>query len=252
MRWDARGTIALLLSALVGIAAGVVLGFSTGNTPPRSAHHPDGPSPSSSTSGTPQDPLGLGAPMVNLECMTNKKILVVGWGNNTGPLSNAVSANPPSEVKYLKTADSCDTLYGPEGQPTPEYVVYLGPFDSNSEPCQLRMSGDHKRDALTSLKPNQTSHVPCLCVLRPKTFPTLYVGMDASTRDGIYTRALQDMLLGLGLITSNHVTGYYDDYTAKIIQRQQELNALNPRWYGQVTRPTWAQIRDRGCLDYDF
>ncbi len=250
MRWDARGTVALLVSALVGTAAGVVLGFSTGGSPPGAAD-PEVPRTSPSASGSPQDPLGLGVPMVNLDCIT-KKILVVGSGSSTGELSNAVSANPPSEVKYLRTADSCDTLYGPEGQPTPEYVVYLGPFDSTSEPCGLRMSVDHKGDAVTSLKSGQTTHVPCLCVLKPNTFPTLEVGMEASTLDGIYIRALQDMLLDIGLVTSNHVTGYYDDYTAKIIERLQKLNALNPRWYGKVTKPTWVQVRDRGCVGFDF
>jgi hypothetical protein len=252
MRWDARGTIALLLSALVGIAAGVVLGFSsTGNSPPGSAD-PDDPSPSSSASGTPQDPLGIGASLVNQDC-TTKKILVVGSGSGSGELSNAVSANPPGEVKYLKTSDSCDTFYGPDGATTPpEYVVYLGPFDSNAEPCGLRMSVDHKDDAVTSLKKGQDTFVPCLCVLRPKTFPKLTVGMEASTLDGIYTRALQEMLLDAQSITADHVTGRYDEYTAREVEKLQKLNALSPSSYGRVNTPTWIQIRDRGCIAYDF
>ena len=250
MRWDARGTIALLISALVGIAAGVVLGFSTGSSDPGNAE-PGGSGSSPSASGSPQDPLGLEAPMVNLDC-TGKKILVVGFGSDAGPLSNAVSANPPSEVKYLKTSESCDTLYGPEGQPPPEYVVYLGPFDSTSEPCGLRMSVDHKNDAVTSLKKGQDTHVPCLCVLDPKTFPILAERMRATTLTGIYVKALQNMLLDSQLITANHVTGHYDHYTATQIERFQKLNALSPHWYRKVNEATWTQIRDRGCVGFDF
>jgi hypothetical protein len=251
MRWDARGTIALLISALVGIAAGVVLGYSTENSPPGSAD-PDGPGSSPSTSTSPQDPLGIGAPLVNQDC-TTEKILVVGSGSSAGALSNAVSANPPGEVKYLETSESCDTFYGPEGATAPpEYVVYLGPFDSNAEPCGLRMSVDHKDDAVASLKKGQDTFVPCLCVLPPKTFPKLTVGMEASTLDGIYTRALQEMLLDAQQITADHVTGRYDLYTADKIEDLQELNALSPSSYGRVNTPTWIQVRDRGCLNFDF
>jgi hypothetical protein len=228
----------------------VVLGFSTGNPDPSNAD-PDGPGSSPSVSGSPQDPLGLEAPMVNLDC-TGKKILVVGFGSDAGPLSNAVSANPPSEVKYLKTSESCDTLYGPEGQEPPEYVVYLGPFGSTSEPCGLRMSVDHKNDAVTSLKKGQPTHVPCLCVLDPETFPILAEGMRVTTLKGIYVKALQNMLLDSQLITADHVTGHYDHYTATKIERLQKLNALSPKWYRQVNEATWEQVRDRGCLDFDF
>lgn len=250
MRWDARGTIALLISALVGIAAGVVLGFSTGSSDPGSAE-PGGPDSSPSASGSAEDPLGLDAPMVNLEC-TGKKILVVGFGSTHGALENAVSANPPGEVKYLKTSDSCDTLYGPEGQPAPEYAVYLGPFESTSEPCGLRMSVDHKNDAVTSLKKGQDTHVPCLCVLDPETFPILAERMRVTTLKGIYVKALQNMMLDSQLITADHVTGHYDSYTAQQIKKFQKLNALSPHWYRKVNEATWTQIRDRGCVDYDF
>ena len=175
-----------------------------------------------------------------------------GSGASHGALANAVSANPKGEVKYLKTSESCDTLYGPEGEPPPEYVVYLGPFNSTSEPCGLRMSVDHKNDAVTSLKKGQDTHVPCLCVLSPKTFPILAEGMRATTLTGIYVKALQNMLLDSQLITADHVTGHYDSYTATQIKRFQNLNALSPNWYRKVNEPTWEQVRDRGCVLFDF
>jgi hypothetical protein len=251
MRWDSRGTIALLVSALVGVTAGVVVGFTTtGESPDATANDPDS-SPTSDASGNPGDPLNLGVPLENIGC-TTQKILVVGWGETSGILASAVSANKDGDAKYLETAKSCNTVYGPEGEPAPKYVVYLGPFDSTSEPCGLRMSVDHKGDAVTSLKAGQRTHVPCLCVLRPADFPELSFGMHPSTRDGIYVRALQQMLLDIGLITASHVTGYYDEATAKVIERLQKLNALTPAKYGTVERLTWIQIRDRGCVGFDF
>ena len=191
MRWDARGTIALLVSALVGVTAGVIVGISSGS-PGASTTDPGGPTESSSQPASPTatDPLGIGAPLVNLDC-TGQKILVVGSGETTGALTNAVSANPGADVKYLETENSCNTLYGAEKQDPPAYVVYLGPFDTTSEPCSLRMSIDHKNDVVTNLKPNVKIHVQCLCVLDPATFPELAVGMRPTTQDGIYIRALQ-------------------------------------------------------------
>ena len=182
MRWDARGTAALLVSALVGVTAGVIVGFTTGSSPPverrpRRRH----PSSSPSASGSADDPLGLDVPLKNLDC-TGDTILVVGWGETRGVLSNAVSANTDGDVKYLETAKSCNTLYGAEKQDPPAYAAYLGPFDSLAEPCSLRMSVDHKSDVVTSLKPGVKIHVQCLCVLDPATFPTLAVGMESDTR----------------------------------------------------------------------
>ena len=69
---------------------------------------------------------------------------------------------------------------------------------------------------------------------------------------GIYVKALQNMLLDSQLITANHVTGHYDHYTATQIKRFQTLNALSPHWYRKVNEATWTQVRDRGCVDYDF
>jgi hypothetical protein len=249
MRWEARGTIALLVSALVGVTAGVVVGFTTGS--PENADADRGSDPSASSTPRPGDPMHLNIPLQNLDCTTDK-ILVVGYGETSGALESAVMANSDSDAKYLETANSCNTLYGPENQPPPKYVVYLGPFDSTSEPCGLRMSVDHKGDAVTSLKPGQRTHVPCLCVLRPADFPVLSIGMRPSTREGIYIRALQQMLLDIGLITASHVTGHFDAQTEKVIVRLQKLNALSPSKYGVVERLTWNQIIDRGCVGFDF
>jgi hypothetical protein len=250
MRWDARGTAALLVSALVGVTAGVIAGFTTGSTPPSSADPDDKPSSTPSASGSPNDPLGLDVPLQNIDC-TWDTILVVGWGETRSAIYNAVQYNNDAGVKYLETAKSCNTLYGAEKQDTPTYAAYLGPFDSLSEPCSLRMSVDHARDVVTTLKPGVKIHVQCLCAVNPVDMPPLNVGMVADTRDGIYIRALQRLLVDMGL-KPGPITGEYNPRTAAVIQKLQQINAIDPTLYKQVEQQTWQLIRDRGCLQYDF
>ena len=250
MRWDARGTAALLVSALVGVTAGVIAGFTTGSTPPSSADPDDKPSSTPSASGSPNDPLGLDVPLQNIDC-TGDTILVVGWGETRSAIYNAVQYNNDAGVKYLETAKSCNTLYGAEKQGTPTYAAYLGPFDSLSEPCSLRMSVDHARDVVTTLKPGVKIHVQCLCAVNPVDMPPLNVGMVADTRDGIYIRALQRLLVDMGL-KPGPITGEYNPRTAAVIQKLQQINAIDPTLYKQVEQQTWQLIRDRGCLRYDF
>ena len=250
MRWDARGTVALLVSALVGVTAGVIAGFTTGSTPPSSADPDDKPSSTPSASGSPNDPLGLDVPLQNIDC-TGDTILVVGWGETRSAIYNAVQYNNDAGVKYLETAKSCNTLYGAEKQGTPTYAAYLGPFDSLSEPCSLRMSVDHARDVVTTLKPGVKIHVQCLCAVNPVDMPPLNVGMVADTRDGIYIRALQRLLVDMGL-KPGPITGEYNPRTAAVIQKLQQINAIDPTLYKQVEQQTWQLIRDRGCLQYDF
>ena len=250
MRWDARGTAALVVSALVGVTAGVIVGFTTGSTPPSNAGPDDTPSSSPSASGSPDDPLGLDVPLKNLDC-TGDTILVVGWGETRSAIYNAVQYNNEAGVKYLETAKSCNTLYGAEKQDMPTYAAYLGPFDSLSEPCSLRMSVDHARDVVTTLKPGVKIHVQCLCAVNPVDMPPLNVGMIADTRDGIYIRALQRLLVDMGL-QPGPITGEYNPRTAAVIQKLQRINAIDPTLYKQVEQQTWQLIRDRGCLQYDF
>jgi hypothetical protein len=249
MRWEARGTIALLVSALVGVTAGVVVGLTSGQPGPSTADD-GGPSASPSlTTGSPDDPLGVGAPLQNLDC-TGETILVVGWGNSVSPILNAVSSNLDAGVKYLSVDDSCNTLYGAEKQPAPLYAAYLGPFNSIHEPCELRMSIDHARDVVTTLKRGIKIHVQCLCAMTKADLPDLRLHMVADTRDGIFIRALQRLLVDIDKPVP--VTGVYDERTANAITHLQELNAIDPRLYGKVEEQTWQLLKDRACLQYDF
>jgi hypothetical protein len=232
------------------VTAGVVVGFTTGTAGDADASNSpsDGP-----TTGTPNDPLGAGVPLVNLDC-TGEKILVVGWGEeqDAGELYNAVSANGTNDVKYLETSKSCNTLYGDANQVPPTYVAYLGPYDTIRDPCAMQMTSAHARDFVTNLKPGVKIHVQCLCVLVPATFPRLKVGMHATTKDGVYIRALQQLLVDVDLLGPEHITGQYDEKTSRVVERLQELNAINAKPPGSVDELTWQMMRDKGCLTYDF
>jgi hypothetical protein len=233
----------------------VVLGFSTGNPDPGAAD-PGGPTSSSSATADAEDPLDLGATLVNQKC-NGKTIVVVGYGDadDQGELNNAVSANSRAGVKYLETSKSCNTLYGGEDDLVPPtYAVYLGPYDSRSEPCSIAMAPEHALtgDTVTNLKPGIKVNVPCLCVLEPVTLPKLSVGMDATSRDGVFIRALQELLVGIDLLKPSQVTGRYDRATSREIGKLQTLNAISTHPSRSVDTETWLIARDRGCVNYDF
>ena len=111
MRWDARGTIALLVSALVGVTAGVVVGFTTTGERPdatRRRSHTPASTPVGESHAT---RLRLGVPLETSTAPPRRS-----WSSGTArpaaPSSSAVQTNSDSDAKYLETAKSCNTLYG--------------------------------------------------------------------------------------------------------------------------------------------
>ena len=179
MRWNARGTMALLVSALVGVTAGVVVGFTTGSSPPAKAG-PRRPLVQPERLGDDRTTrCGLGAPLENLDC-TGDNILVVGWGANTGrprptPSLPTVDAERevPRDGELLQHA-----LRRREAGPRPSTPSTSAPSTAPSEPCALRMSIDHPRDVVTTLKRGVKIHVQCLCVGSTRRLP------DAQRRHG--------------------------------------------------------------------
>lgn len=55
-------------------------------------------------------------PLVDLDC-SNRSIIIVGSGDTAALLSGAVADNGPDAVRYLRTADTCDTDFGPWTSP---------------------------------------------------------------------------------------------------------------------------------------
>jgi hypothetical protein len=236
-----RAPWAILLAAILGVAAGVAVAIA-------------GPGSGGNESST-NDPLQLGIPLVDLAC-TGDSIMVVGYGAGRAPLDAAVADNPDRVVRYLRTDDSCDTLYAPVDAAVPDYVAYLGPFDSPADPCAERMTDEHKGDNVTRLNSGNQIYVKCLCVLDTATFPVLRPGMSLTTESGLWIRGLQGMLADIDAAAGNptrftevDITGVYDQRTAA---RVNEIQAGKGVRVGPLNTVTWRILRKRACGTYSY
>ena len=101
----------------------------------------------------------------------------------------------------------------------PEYVVYLGPFDTPGAACELRMTVEHKGDYVTSLRAGNQTYVKCPCELPVSTFPVLTPDMGApDALEGMWIRQLQGMLVDTGrLVEDVQESGQYDATTVAVV-----------------------------------
>lgn len=145
-----------------------------------------------------------------------------------------------------------DRTPDPLGLGVPEYVVYLGPFDTAGAACELRMTVEHKGDYVTSLRAGNQTYVKCPCELPVSTFPMLTPGMGApDALEGMWIRQLQGMLVDTGrLVEDVQESGQYDATTVEVVKRIQTVESLTPT--GIVDAATWVIIRDRACRGYDY
>lgn len=236
-----------VLAGVLGIVAGVV----TALVAPADEDRDGG-----------SDPLHLGISLVNLEC-TGESLLIVARGDSTAPLAAAVANNPGLRLRYLRTADSCDSHFAPPSEGEPDYVVYAGPYDGMPEPCELRMGADHVGDAVTKLTTGAETFVKCACVLPVAGFPDLTPGMEVDPANAIWVRSLQNLLADLDrdrkaegepgpYFTLQDVTGIYDAKTQKRIEAYQSESAFSPSEYGSVRYDTWRALTDDTCQLYEF
>ena len=121
------GLRAPLVAALIGVVAGTATAIATVEA---SDGEPDEPQTT--------DPLGLGIPLVRYGC-TGEGLLVLGYGDTSGALRQAKAGHDDLDLSYLQTAESCDTVFGPERFTTkPTYAVVAGPYPATSwsrAPC---------------------------------------------------------------------------------------------------------------------
>jgi len=232
--------IALLVAAVLGISGGIA----TALVMPGDS---DDPPPS-----TFNDPLHLDIPLVDQEC-TGESLLVIGYGDTAAPLGSAAAGN--KGARYLRSDASCPTALGPERKATPKYIVYLGPYDTRREPCELRMSGEAGGNFfVTVLHSGNTELVKCPCELPRDAGPELFVGMPETQESVIWTRSLQAMLHDYDAekFPQDAVTGDYDPTTAA---RVTELQAESPGKLtdpGRVDTTTWGIITERICRTYSY
>jgi hypothetical protein len=232
-----------LVAALLGITGGTVTALVAGA---------DGKG-----TGEPaiEDPLGLGIPLVRLECSPGKGILVLGFGDTRPPLQAAQAGNPAGHPSYLETEESCPTIYGSaRKEQQPRYAVFLGPFDDLVEPCTLRMDPARRGDFVTALRSGNSDTVKCVCVLPDSADrPTLRVGMTPTEGNAVWVRSVQGMLSDADddRFPPAWVTGVYDRRTADRVADIQATSrsGSDP---GVVDDDTWALLTTRLCDNYDF
>ena len=196
------------------------------------------------------DPLGLGIGLTNLEC-TGESLLVIGFGDSAAALAGPVADNRESPVRYLRTADSCNTLYGREKGPTPGYAAYVGPFGSIAEACELRLTVPHRGDQVTVLRAGNEQAVRCPCYVSAAIAPELTPGMAADAAATPWVRALQQMFVDIdeGEFPNWRITGVYDAKTVARIRDLQTQSGVPST--GVVDTVTWQLVRTRICGSYD-
>lgn len=206
------------------------------------------------------DPLRVGVPLVDLTC-TGEAVLVLGFGDTAAPIASAVANNPDLGVRYLRTDESCPTVWSSNPDDVPEYVAYAGPYDSMTEPCELRMDGEHKRDDVTNLSAGNDLYVQCLCVLPFTAGPRLELGMVSDATTTIWVRALQLAFVSIDADREARgaagpfyelpdVTGIYDETIEARVELFQPLRDITT--LGVVEADTWKAVADEVCPLYDF
>ncbi len=167
---------------------------------------------------------------------------MVASGKPTGNLASGVESNPGA--RYLQPAKSCATTWryhapgAPVARHDPQYVVYLGPYDTNRA-CEIRMQGTHKGDFVTMLSAGSTDMVQCICHVDLADAPTLRPNMTVDATASIWIRQLQGMFRDAHLLPD--VTGVYDQATQDVVRSQ--LATYDPQASGTVDAGAWRLSR---------
>lgn len=243
-----RRLLVLALVAILGIAGGVV----TALLAPGRA---EGPGTATTDFN---DPLRLGIPLVSLPC-TGEAVLVLGSGDTAAALTAAVTG-APDDVRYLRTDESCETIWASDEGDPPRYIAYLGPAADETAPCEVRMDGDHARDDVTNLNEGTAEFVNCVCVLPSSAAPVVEppaAGGEATADPATVTWVvtLQEMLADLDREADSapaalEPDGVYGTETARRIRQLQSANQLAPA--GVVDDATWQAVQDATCGLYDY
>jgi hypothetical protein len=199
------------------------------------------------------DPLHLDIPLQNQGC-SEQSLLIVGYGNTSAPLSSAVANSGKEGLRYLRTADSCDAVLGPESKPAPAYVVYRGPYGSRSEPCELRMAGREPGSFVAVLREGNEQLVKCPCEIPSGDAPHLFLGMVADASETLWIRGLQNMFHDDDRegFPRTAITGDYDQPTADRVAAFQDRAPGKVTTRGEVDETTWGILTDRLCRNYDY
>ena len=174
-----------------------------------------------------QDPLGLGAPMVNQACQEHQAVLVLASGVTGGALASDLASR--DGARYLETANSCRTAWRRAGRPIERYVAYLGPF-SRSAACAKQMTGDYRGAHVTMLAQDTPDTETCACFV---------------SRDGIYLHDVQTMLTQLKYRPDEPITNSYDQELESQVRLFQQ--ARDQKANGVMNADIWQALLNAAC-----
>jgi hypothetical protein len=189
-----------------------------------------------------QDPLGLGAAMVNQQCQNNETLLVLASGDTSGALASDIASQ--DGARYLETAHSCDTAWRRPGRPIESYVAYLGPLDRR-DACERQMTGNYRGAHVTELTEGSTDTVQCACYVARAGIPELRTGQDMTDHELVYLHDAQQMLTDLGIRPDEPITDRYDqEMESQVLHFQQNRHhAAN----GVMGKDTWRALLNAAC-----
>jgi hypothetical protein len=245
--------VAPLVAVVLGLCGGVATALMVPGEENDGSQATDDGSQATDDGSSFADPLDLGIPMAQQGC-SGESLLVIGYGDTRSSLSSAVANSPDPGLRYLRTAGSCDTLLGPQGQARPDYVVYRGPYDSRREPCEIRMSGHEGDSFVTVLRSGNEQLVKCLCEIPVRDAPPLFVGMVADQSATLWIRGLQRMFYDDDPegFPSSALTGIFDQPTSDRVAVFQVNAPGRVTTRGEVDETTWRILTDRLCRNYDY
>lgn len=189
-----------------------------------------------------EDPLGLGASMVNQACQENQALLVLVPGDTAGDLASDLASH--DGARYLQTAHSCRTAWRRPDKPVLTYVAYLGPFTRGAA-CEKQMTGSYRGAHVTMLTQDSPDTVPCACYVSRAGIPVLRPGQQLSDQEIVYLHDVQRLLTELGIRPDVPFNDFYDhDMEQQVRQFQQNRGHVAT---GVMGRDTWRALLRAGC-----
>ncbi|MEO5853315.1 MAG: hypothetical protein ABIQ15_12450 [Nocardioides sp.] len=194
------------------------------------------------------DPLGLGVPLVNVDC-TGDTLIIVGRGDIRAPLSQSVVDWPTA--KYLDTTKSCDTAYPQARGETPRYVAYLPAYGGPEAACEDRMTAENKGNFITRMRAGNEVGVNCACELELSVLPAIGEGQELTPVSSMWIYLYQGMLAKVpGLAPDVRQNFRFDEDTVAATRDLQSGDGLNP--FGYLDADTWNVLRNKVCDRYDY
>jgi hypothetical protein len=196
-----------------------------------------------------EDPLGVGAPLLNQACEGQVLVVLASSGDPSQYVSElSGAADDVPGTKYLRTDQSCDAFY-PDLDGQPIYAAYIGPFSSIEEACEQRQryAADISDAYVRTLESGRQKPDVCSCQDSPGELPLVSV-RNASTAGndiGLWVADLQRLLRYADYDVATDDIGVYDPPTQATVQDFQRDHGLRvDGWVGPLT---WDAVLRAGC-----